>query len=133
LSTVFLDTSAILALMNPKDEMHRRGRRAFEALEAEEAALVTTPLVLVETYALVGRRLGLAAVRAFREDLAPLAEVVWVDEATFEAGLDLILARENRHLSLVDGVSFLVMRQRGLERAFAFDPHFEEEGFATID
>jgi predicted nucleic acid-binding protein len=132
LSTAFLDTSAILALMNPKDGMHRRARRAFEALQGEEAALLTTSLVLVESYALVGRRLGLEAVRAFREDLAPLAAVVWVDEATFEAGLDLILARKKRHLSLVDGVSFLVMQRHGLERAFAFDPHFEEEGFTTL-
>jgi predicted nucleic acid-binding protein len=132
LTPAFLDTSAILALMNPKDELHPRARRAFEVLGAEQTVLVTTSLVLVETYALLGRRLGLAAVRAFRTDLAPLAEITWVDEPTFESGLDLLLARKKRHLSLVDTVSFLVMRQRGLERAFAFDPHFEEEGFALV-
>ena len=132
MNRVFLDTSAILALMNPKDEMHPPAQRAFAALGAERTILATTSLVLVETYALLGRRFGLAAVRAFRGDLAPLAEVTWVDEPTFEGGLDLLLARKTRHLSLVDAVSFLVMRQQGLERAFAFDPHFEEEGFALV-
>ena len=131
--SVFLDTSAVLALMNPGDRAHRRARRAFETLGAERAGLVTTSFVLVETYALLGRRLGLPAVRAFREDLAPLVEVAWVDPAVFESGLDLLLARKKRHLSLVDAVSFLVMRQRGLDRAFAYDPHFEEEGFSLVD
>lgn len=132
MTPVFLDTSAVLALMNPRDEQHRRARRAFEGLGGERAVLVTTSLVLVETYALLGRRLGLAAVRAFRADLAPLAEVTWVDEPTFESGLDLLLATQKRRLSVVDAVSFLVMRRRGLERAFAFDPHFEEEGFSLV-
>ena len=132
MNQVFLDTSAILALMNPKDERHRRAKRAFEALRAERAPLLTTSFVLVETYALLGRRLGLEAVRAFRADLAPLAAITWVDEPTFEGGLDLLLDRKMRKLSLVDAVSFLVMRQRGLERAFAFDPHFEEEGFVLV-
>jgi len=118
--------------MNPKDELHHRAQWAFEMLRGERAVLVTTSIVLVETYALLGRRLGLAAMRAFRADLAPLAEVTWVDEPTFESGLDLLLARKKRHLSLVDAVSFLVMRQRGLERAFAFDPHLDEEGFSLV-
>lgn len=132
MTRAFLDTSAVLALMNPKDEQHGRARGAFDLLASQRAALLTTSLVLVETHALLGRRLGLAAVRAFRSDLAPLAETAWVDESTFESGLDLLLARTKRDLSLVDAVSFLVMRQHGIEHAFAFDPHFEEEGFSLV-
>ena len=132
MSRVFLDTSAILALMNPADRHHRRARRAFEELAARRAPLVTTSVVLVETYALLGRRLGLAAVEAFRLDLAPLAEVAWVDESTLESGLDRLLGRKKRDLSLVDALSFLVMRQRGIEQAFAYDPHFTEEGFTPV-
>ncbi len=129
---VFADTSGLLALLNPNDETHARARRAFDALGAREASLVTTSFVLVETYALVGRRLGLEAVRAFRLGLAPLLEVAWVDEALHEAGLDLLIARRRRRLSLVDTVSFVVMRSRGIEEALAFDPDFEEEGFRLV-
>jgi predicted nucleic acid-binding protein len=31
----------------------------------------------------------------------------------------------------VDQASFLVMRARGVARAFAFDRHFDDEGFET--
>jgi predicted nucleic acid-binding protein len=88
--------------------------------------------VLVETYALAGRRLGPAAVRAFRADFAPLVDVIWVDEALHEAGLDVLVARNRRQLSLVDAVSFAAMRQRGLHEVFALDPHFAEEGFVPV-
>lgn len=133
MSAVFVDTSGLLAYINPKDESHRRALRAFEMLATRRAPLVYTSFVLVETYALLGRRLGLEAVRAFRSDLAPLIEVVWVDEALHEAGLDLLLERRKRKLSLVDTVSFLTMRGRGIEEAFAFDPHFEQEGFVLVE
>ena len=59
-------------------------------------------------------------------------DVVWVDESLHEAGLDLLLARRQRRLSLVDAVSFIAMRQADLEEAFAFDPHFQQEGFSLV-
>lgn len=58
--------------------------------------------------------------------------MVWVDQPLHEAGLDLLLQRRRRLLSLVDAVSFVVMKQRGLDEAFAFDPHFEQEGFSLV-
>lgn len=93
---------------------------------------MSTSYVLVETYALVGRRLGLDAVRSFRADFAPLIDVVWVDETLHNAGVDLLLDRRKRLISLVDAVSFMVMRQRSVAEAFAIDPHFEQERFSPV-
>jgi uncharacterized protein len=132
-SAVFTDTSGLLALLNPEDENHARAKGAFTDLRARRASLVSTSFVLVETYALLGRRFGLDAVRNFRSDFAPLIEVVWVDEPLHEAGLDLLLGRRTRRLSLVDAVSFVTMRQRNISEAFAFDPHFEQEGFVLLN
>lgn len=132
MSAVFADTSGLLALLNAKDENHGRAERAFASLRARQAPLVSTSFVLVETYALIGRRLGLDAVRSFRADFAPLIDVVWVDESLHNAGLDLLLDRRKRLLSLVDAVSFVTMRQRNVDNAFAFDPHFEQEGFSVV-
>lgn len=132
MNAVFADTSGLLALLNTTDDNHARSERAFGNLRARQALLVSTSYVLVETYALVGRRLGLDAVRSFRADFAPLIDVVWVDETLHNAGLDMLLDRRRRLLSLVDAVSFIVMRQRRLAEAFAIDPHFEQEGFSLV-
>lgn len=83
----------------------------------------------MESYALLLHRIGLDAVRAFREDFAPLLEVVWVDAELHEGGMDLLLERGARRVSLVDAVSFLVIRSQHVDEAFAYDRHFEPEGF----
>jgi predicted nucleic acid-binding protein len=131
-NAVFADTSALLALLDAKDQNHARAERAFATLRSRRASLASTTFVLVETYALVGRRLGLDAVRSFRADFAPLIDVVWVDAALHDAGLDLLLERRKRLLSLVDAVSFVTMRQQHIDEAFAFDPDFEQEGFSLV-
>jgi predicted nucleic acid-binding protein len=43
-----------------------------------------------------------------------------------------MLAAVRRDVSLVDWVSFEVMRRSGIGTAFAFDRDFRRHGFATI-
>lgn len=128
-SRVFADTSALYAHLVANDANHARATRALKALAHDQAVLVTSSYVLVETYALLARRIGLAAVERFRSDLAPLLEVVWIDEALHEEALDLLTERQSRDISLVDAASFVVMRHNRLDEALAFDRHFEREGF----
>ncbi len=127
-----MDTSAAYALLVASDANHQRARSVFEQLQARGAPLVTTSYVLVETYALLHSRVGLAAVTAFRNDVQPLMEVSWVDEGLHERGLGRLLARGQGGLSLVDAVSFELIRDEGLEEAFVYDRHFEGEGFAVL-
>lgn len=93
--------------------------------------MLTTSYVLLETYALLGRRLGPQAVRSFREAFAPLVDVVWVDRLLHEKGLDTLAESSERDLSLVDTVSFQVIEEEGIERdrVFVFDRHFEDRRF----
>lgn len=49
-----------------------------------------------------------------------------------EKGIGAVLAAHRKDLSLVDCVSFEVMRQRGIRKAFAFDSHFQEQVFDVI-
>jgi len=57
---------------------------------------------------------------------------VWIDEPTHAAGLAALLAALPTDVSLVDFVSFQVMRERGIARAFVFDDDFQAAGFATV-
>ena len=51
MSRVFVDTSAIMALLIAGDEHHTRARRSFDRLQATDTELVSTSYVLLETYA----------------------------------------------------------------------------------
>ena len=132
MTPVFVDTSAILALLVPTDVQHQRAQRTFRRLAADEARLLTTSYTLVECYALIGRRLGLDALTRFRADFAPLLDVVWIGSDEHERGLDLLEESRSAKLSLVDAVSFVVARDRDVEQVFAFDPHFTKAGFTAV-
>lgn len=133
MSAVFVDTSAILALLVANDVKHSAAIRAFESLHRETASLFSTSYVLVETYALLGHRHGKRAVRRFRDEFVPLLDIVWVDEELHENALNsYISSNASRSLSLVDLVSFAAMRLRGTHRAFAFDRHFSDSGFEIV-
>lgn len=125
---VFVDTSAILALLVPSDRAHPEACVTFERLEAARAPLVTSSYVLVETYALLRSRFGLEAVRSFRENFVPLLDVIWIEEGTHERALDSMIDQELA-CSLVDATSFDVMESLGIARAFVFDRHFDARGF----
>jgi predicted nucleic acid-binding protein len=88
--------------------------------------------MVVETFALLQRRMGIDAVAAFWEEICPALTIHWVDESTHRAAAAALLAAGRRKLSLVDCVSFEVMRQTGVERVFCFDPHFEQAGFTIL-
>jgi predicted nucleic acid-binding protein len=132
LTRVFVDTSALIALVVANDDAHGSAVRVFSRLESQQSVLVTSSYALVETYALLGRRHGNRVIARFREELQPLFDVVWVDRELHERGLDRLLGREIRGLSLVDAVSFVIMEGERIEEAFAYDRHFEQAGFSLI-
>ena len=127
---VFVDTSAVLAFLSPTDSNHSLARAAFERLRAQEASLVVTSYMLLETYTILDRRFGREAARKFREQFVPLFDVVWVNAELHERGLDLLFQKPHS-ISLVDAVSFVSCRERGIDTAWAFDRHFEDEGLKS--
>jgi predicted nucleic acid-binding protein len=118
-------------VLHAGDENHARAARAFCELLAAKQDLVTTSYVLVETIALLQHRFGLAAVRSFQDDVAPVLGVVWVDAELQAEGTAALLTAGRRELSLIDCVSFACMRRLGVTRAFHFDRHFREQGFTS--
>ncbi|MGQ9879500.1 MAG: type II toxin-antitoxin system VapC family toxin [Armatimonadota bacterium] len=94
--------------------------------------LVCSNYILVETLALAQRRMGLSAVHALVNDVLPVFQVVWVQEPDHQAGLRILLASGQRKLSLVDCVSFAILRRLGIGRVFCFDEDFAEQGFKCL-
>lgn len=129
--TALADTSALYALLDVDDVSHGAAAGAFENLVRHEG-LVTHNYVIVETTALAQRRLGLGAARRFLADVVPSLSVSWVNEELHRAAVSAVLAAGRRHVSLVDWVSFEMMRMLGIEKAFAFDPDFAAQGFQTV-
>ncbi len=127
---LFIDTSAFFALLDHDDAQHSTAKRVWKDLLREDGTLLTSNYVLVECFALMQNRLGLRAVRDFQESILPLIQVEYVDPEMHRAGVSALLAASRRNLSLVDCVSFEVMRTLGIKAVFTFDIHFREQGFS---
>ncbi len=131
--SVFLDTSALIALLNAEDRFHDDAKHTWDRLLAGvrtgQKLLVTHHAILVESSALIARRLGMRAVRQLHDGLLPVAEIVWIDEKLHRRATAAMLAAARRNVSLVDWLSFEVMRDRRIRHAFTFDAHFGEQGF----
>ncbi len=129
--TVFVDTSALYAVIDRDDEHHSAAKDVWVALLREPATLLTTNYVLVETTALLQRCFGVPAARRFHEDVVPVFQVDWVTAEGHRAGMEAMLAANRKRLTLVDCVSFQTMRRLGVRAVFCFDEHFVEQGFQT--
>ena len=126
---VFVDTSGFFALLVQNDYMHIRAKENFSYFAEQNAQLVTSSFVLVETIALLQRRIGLAPVHDFNAKILPLLDVIWVNDKWYTRAMQRLFAQNNRNVSLVDCLSFEIMDSLEIKYAFAFDRHFEENGF----
>jgi uncharacterized protein len=118
-------------MIDAAQEHHRAVGEAFRRLAPDETFL-THNYVVVEACALLQGRLGTPAVRTLLDDVVPAMEVVWVHAEVHASAAAALLAAGKRGVSLVDWVSFEVMRLHGATRALTLDDDFARQGFETI-
>jgi predicted nucleic acid-binding protein len=115
MTPVFADTSYYLALVNPVDPRHER---ALDLAENLLGRTFVTEYVLVE----LGSALSRASDRSvFVELLEQLQRdrsttIIPAGQALFRQGVTLFAGRPDKGWSLVDCISFVVMKQRRLQR-----------------
>lgn len=129
--TVFADTFALIAWLNPRDDAHAD---VAAYLDGFTGRLLTTEWVLMELAdalsAPEARSTAVAFLQAVRAD--PLFEVVGYLPTVYQAGFDLFATRPDKAWSLTDCISFGVMTERRLSDALTADHHFEQAGFRAV-
>ena len=128
--SVFIDTSALMAFLDDDDPRRDECRTAWEQGVLEADGFLTTDYVFLESVSVAQRSWGIAAVRTLVDEFFPLVHVEPVTPGDRDAAVSALLAAERRQLSLVDCVSFAVMRRLRIRDYLALDPHFDEQGFA---
>jgi predicted nucleic acid-binding protein len=128
--SVFVDTSAFVALRNAAEAEHERARAALSELLAEGAALFTSNYVFAETYTALMVRVGRAEAiewgRRFRASGA--IELVRLEEDVESEAWAILERHGDKRWSYVDATSFALIEREGDGEAFAFDAHFGQRG-----
>lgn len=134
MKTVFADASFWIALVNPKDSLHRKAR----ALEPKLGFVrfVTSEMVLTELLDGVAkggealRRAALALVKGLRR--RPNVVIVPQTSEQFQAAMELYAARPDKAWGLTDCASFHLMATWGITEALTHDQHFTQAGFLPL-
>ena len=135
--TVFWDTAAFVALGNRDDELHAVAIAVSQELARANARILTTDAVLTEvanTFSKTALRpIAHQVIEAFQASVRPrVAQLIHVDAGLWQRGWQFFQDRPDKDWSLTDCISFLVMQDRKLRRAFTSDHHFEQAGFEKL-
>lgn len=129
---IFIDTGAFLALEDESDE-HREEALRFRhgVLLKGNYELITTSYILDETLTLIRARLGIKASIDFSKRIrkSKVVKFVPISKEIEEKALDLFERYDDKDFSFTDCVSFVVMRELGIEEVFGFDQDFDQMQF----
>jgi predicted nucleic acid-binding protein len=121
---VFVDTGAWYAIADASDRHHADARR-FYLEHAPSRRLITTDLVLAETWTLLSAHLGRTAAVTFWDTLrSTRTPILAIEGVDLEAAWRIVQGFPDQDFSFTDCTSFAVMERLGIDEAFAFDAHF---------
>ena len=136
IETIFADTFYWVALLSPRDDLHRQAITLTSRLG--KTKIITTDEVMVEVLNFLaghGDRLREQATTTIRQLMrADSNKVVVLPQSreTLLAGLSLYEQRLDKGYSLTDCISMTAMKQAGISRILTRDHHFTQEGFVIL-
>ena len=130
-SRIFVDTAFVIALINRRDQYHHQASELADRFEGYP--LLVTDAVLLE----IGNALAFGykqeAIEIIEHFLASEeVEIVRLTPQLFEQGFALYKQYRDKEWSLVDCISFVAMREAGVNQALTFDRRFIQARFEVL-
>ena len=134
MKSVFLDTGYVIALELASDQNHVAASKHWRSVLKSLPLLFTTSYVFDETVTFFNSRghHGKAVEVGGYLLSSPSVRLIHVEESLFQEGWTYFQKHSDKKYSLTDCISFLVMKEFGIEIAFAFDKHFAQAGFKKL-
>ena len=132
-STVFIDTSFFIALLNSRDKYHKPAIDVRNSLPPSTTFITTDAILFELGNGLAKQPLRHAASQALDQiRIDKRIEVVHIHPDLFSQAIELYRSRPDKEWGLTDCLSFLVMAERRLREALTTDSHFEQAGFKVL-
>ncbi|MCY4640756.1 MAG: PIN domain-containing protein [Chloroflexi bacterium] len=132
--TLFADSGYWIAFLHTGDQLHERARALTTDLGS--ARIVTTQMALIEVLDHLagrgGQRRSLAVQMVRDLEARSDVEIVPQTDAQFTAAVERYATRPDQTWSLTDCASFLIMEERNITEALAYDRDFEQAGFTAL-
>jgi predicted nucleic acid-binding protein len=128
---VLVDTAFVIALINRRDQFHPQALELADRFEGHP--LLVTDAILLEIGNALARSHKPEAIEVIEQFLASdEVEIVYLSTQLFQQAFALYRQYADKEWSLVDCISFVVMRQAGVNQVLTFDRHFAQAGFEIL-
>lgn len=117
----FVDSSAMISLVDRDDYTHRAAVEAYQSLKSEGYRLFTSNHIVAEAYDILAGSLGHAIAREWLDEMG--LPVYVADASDLEQARDRVISTR-RSLNFNDALSVVIMQRLGVTDAFAVDPDF---------
>jgi len=130
-SEIFVDTAAWAALADPQDSFHTNAGVIYKDFVRQRQRLITTNLIISETYTFIHRRMNHRAAVKFLTDIKGMSRLtkLYSTERLETQAEEILRLYSDQDFSFADAVSFAVMREQGITTVFSSDHHFLIAGF----
>lgn len=128
---IFVDASFVIALINQRDQYHQKALALSH--KVEYYPLLITDAILLE--------IGNGLVRGYKQQAIEIieyyltadeVEVVNLSPILFKKALDFYKTHQDKDWGIVDCLSFIVMKEAGIEKVLTFDKRFLQAGFQPL-
>ncbi len=130
---IFADTSALIALFNPKDDCHNK---ALEWFKENRPRLVLTDYIVDELLTLAiskgNKHFALEISRKIRSLFSmSMMSIEKISESDFNNAWTIFDSYDDKDWSLTDCTSYVYIKRSNVQGAFAFDSHFDQFGIVA--
>ena len=131
---LFLDTNAIVALINEQDELHPLFMPEWERIEKNKTPLIMTRDVFTEVVNFFAFDHGPREASSVGAYLlkSSLIQIINTNTEDHWLALDLITKYADQGIGYTDCTSFAVMQRLGLKQVLTYDHHFAIAGFELV-
>lgn len=138
MKAVFIDTSCLSALNNPRDQHHSKSKTLLNKLVKNKSLLISTDYVAdeVATLLLTRSRNGYKYAMNMLDIIfeKTIFNLEWISkERVFSAKKIFARYNKDKKWSFTDCTSFVVMKELRIKKVFTFDVNFKQMGFEVLE
>lgn len=124
---VFVDTGIWIAAARKPDAQHERGKALGREILTRQARPVISSMVLAEVVTFILKKDGHEPAQKLMDLLEENTTILYIDKVVLEESKSFLRQywSPRKKLSLCDGTSYVLMRERGIRDLYSFDSGFD--------
>lgn len=132
-SSVFIDTDAIVALVQVSDSNHNRALKLQKLVDKYKIKIYTSDFVIGEIVTVINRKSNIdLASKIGKEMLSGGVEIFYVSRSEMKLALEKFSPQASKNSRFTDMINMVLMDKLKVDTIFSFDKHYTQNGYKLL-